>query len=235
MSTLSSQMTVAYRAHQNQKRGLLRRYKNLPRGPNFEDFQLGIENSFLEGVHEAYQLGIVSNLVDKFGGQQEAAETMGLRHRTSISQMNRSGSINGVRITAALYAYPDQPLPPPEVAALFGFARATSHIKAVAYKDSSFERALTAQLFSCLVGLLAHSEWEQATSDRDEEKARILAEQIIKESAIPLWRPTRKEKGRREGHVLMLQNLWRNWAPFGILALCAIPERVPGFEEVNHV
>ena len=121
MSTLSSQIAAAYLAHQNHKRGLLRRYKNLPSDSDFEDFedfQSGIESSFLEGVHEAYQLGIVSNMVDRFGGQEEAAEEMGLKHRTSISKMNHSGLINGVRLTAALYAYPDQPLPPRELAAL---------------------------------------------------------------------------------------------------------------------
>lgn len=233
MSTLSSQLTAAYRAHENQRRGLLRRYENLPRDPDFDDdFLPEIEQSFLDGVHEAYEVRIASNLVYKFGGQQEAAQAVGLKDHSSISQMNRSGSINGVRLTAALYAYPDQPLPSFEEATLFGLARATSHVKAVAYKDSTLERALKAQQFSYLLGLLAHPEWEEAIRDRDEEKARFLAEQIMEESAIVFCMPARKEKNRSEGRVLMLQKLWVHWADVGIITLCSIRERIRGLEEV---
>jgi hypothetical protein len=232
MTTLSSQLTAAYRGFENQRRGLLRRYEKLSRDPDFDDFLSEVEQSFLDGVHEAYEVRIVSNLVDKSGGQQEAAEALGLRNRSSISQMIRSGSINGVRLTAALYAYPNQLLPSREEATLFGLARATSHVKAVASKDVTFERKLKAQQFSYLLGLLTHPEWERAIRDRDEERARFLAEQIVEESVIAFSMAARRERNRREGRVLMLQNLWVHWADFGIITLCSLRDRIRDLEEV---
>src|SRR4029079_12794426 len=232
MSAPSRQLITVYLAHRNKSDGLVRRYENLPPALDIDDFQSEIQMSFLEGVHEAFQLRVVSNMVEKFGTQQEAAEVMGLKNHSSISHMNGSGSIDGLRLTAALYAYPNQPLPPREVSALFGFARATSHVKAVALQDPSFERALKAQEFSYLVGLLAHPHWESAVSDRDEERARVVAEQIIKERAIPLLQPSREKKDSREGRAIMLQKLWVNWADFAVITLCNIPERIPDSEEV---
>jgi hypothetical protein len=222
---------TAYLAHRNKSDGLVRRYENLP-APDIDDFQSEIQVSFLKGILEALQLTVESNMAERFGTQQEMAEVLGLKNHSSISHMNRSGSINGLRLAAALYAYPNQPLPPPELSALFGFARATSHVKAVALQDTSFERALKGQEFSYLVGLLAHSDWESAVCDPDEEKARVVAEQIIKERAIPLLQPSRKKKASREGGAIMLQTLWANWVDFAVITLCNIPERIPDLEEV---
>ncbi len=232
MSAPSRQIMTAYLAHRNTSDRLTKQYKTLRPAPDIDDFESEIQVSFLEGVHEAYELGVVSNMVEKFGTQQRAAEEMGLKNHSSISHMNSSGSIDGLRLTAALYAYPDQPLPPRELAALFGFARATSHVKAVALQDASFERALNAQEFSYLVGLLAHSDWEPAICDPDEEKARVVAEQIIKERTVALLPPSQKTKASREGLVIVLQDLWANWADFAVITLCNIPERIPDDEEV---
>jgi len=231
MSARSRQLMTAYLAHRNKSNGLVRRYKNFP-APDTDDFQSGIQMSFLKGVLEAFQLTVESNMAERFGTQQDVAEVMGLKNHSSISHMNRSGSINGLRFAAALYAYPNQPLPSPELSALFGFARATSHVKAVALQNTSFERALVAQEFSYLVGLLAHSDWESAICDRDDEKARVVAEQIIKERSISLLQPSRKKKANREGGAIMLQTLWANWADFAVITLCNIPERIPVIEEV---
>jgi hypothetical protein len=231
MSARSHQLMTAYLAHRNKSDGIVRRYENLP-APDIDDFQSEIQMSFLKGVLEALQLTVESNMAERFGTQQEVAEVMGLKNHSSISHMNRSGSINGLRLAAALFAYPNQPLPLPELSALFGFARATSHVKAVALQDTCFERALKAPEFSYLVGVLAHSDWESAVCDRDEEKARVVAEQIIKERAIPLLQPSQKKKASREGGAIMLQTLWANWADFAVITLCNIPERIPDPEEV---
>jgi hypothetical protein len=231
MSARSRQLMTAYLAHRNKSGGLVRRYENLP-ATDIDDFQSEIQMSFLKGILEALQLTVESNMTERFGTQQEVAEVMGLKNHSSISHMNRSGSINGLRLAAAFYAYPNQPLPPPELSALFGFARATSHVKAVALHDTSYERALKAQEFSYLVGLLTHSNWESAVCDPDEEKARVVTDQIIKERAIPLLQPSRKKKASREGGTIMLQTLWANWADFAVITLCNIPERIPDLEEV---
>jgi hypothetical protein len=122
-------------------------------------------------------------------------------------------------------------LPSTDTAALFGFARATSHVKAIAYRDPSLEGTLRPQDFSYLIGLLANNEWDEATRDTDLEKARIMAQQIVAERTIVRNGPVRKDGSRPEQLVLMLQDLWLSWSEFGILALWAIPECIPETKE----
>src|SRR5215213_3850185 len=180
MSTLSSQMMTAYEAHSGDVLALLKHYQIIPPKHPFDDFQFSVQQSFYEGVHEVYQIDILNMLTKKHRKQQNVAEVLGLKDRSSISQMKRYKRMGAVRFTSALYHNPDLTLPSQERAALFGFARATSHVKAIAYADPSFEGTMTAQDFSYLTGILATSEWYSAVPAKDYSTARKLAEQIIK-------------------------------------------------------
>jgi len=163
------------------------------------------------------------------GSQQEIAEALGLKDRTSISHMLKSGAMDGIRITAAFYLYPGllKRLPTPERAALYGFARATSFIKALVYDDMTIEGAMKPQDFSYLVGVLASSEWNTAILDHDHDVVRKLAKQIILERTISTVESVFDARNREEQYVLKLQELKLAWGDFAVIALWAIPECIP--------
>jgi hypothetical protein len=231
MSIFTSQMLTAYEAHCGGAHELLKHYGIIPPKHTFDDFQFGVQQSFYEGVHEVYQTDILNMLTKKYGNQQNIAEHLGLKDHSSISRMKRYKRMDSLRFTTALYLNPDLTLPSQERAALFGFARATSHVKAMAYGDPSFEGVMTAQDFSYLVGILASSEWYSAIQAKDYSIVRELAEQIIQERAIAVEGVIRNDGIRPEQFVLKLQDLWLSWADFGILALYAIPELIPEGKE----
>jgi hypothetical protein len=220
-------MSAAYDTHRHRCDALLQEHCILTARDFPDDFLLHVHNSFFMGVHEAYQSSILEALTRELGTQQNIAEALGLKDRSSISQMLRSGTMDGIRVTAALYQCPTIQLPTRELAALFGFARATSFIKSVAYRDRSIEGSMKPQDFSYLVGVLANDQWDRAIRDTDPTRARRLAEEIVNERTIARFGPVRKDGGRPEQLVLMLQGLWFAWADFAILSLWAIPECFP--------
>jgi hypothetical protein len=224
-------MLTAYEAHSDELHELLTQYQITPPEYDFDQFQFSIQQSFYEGVHEVYQIDVLDMLTKKHRKQQNVADVLGLKDRSSISQMKRYKRMDAVRFTAALYHNPEMKLPSQERAALFGFARATSHVKAIAYNDDSFEGAMTAQDFSYLTGILATSQWYSAIRARDYNIVRELAQQIISERTITATTPIRKGRTRPEQLVLMLQHLWLSWGDFAILSLSAIPELIPQGKE----
>jgi hypothetical protein len=227
MSTLSSQMQTACRVHSIQASKLLKHYRIVPYKYDIDDLECRLQQSFYEGVHEAYQCHILNTLTKDHPKQQDLANSLGLKNRSSISQMKRSKRIDAVRLTAALYNNPNITLPSQERAALFGFARATSHVKGIALGDPNIEGSMGPQDFSYLTGLLACDQWDSAVRDPNLSKARILAEQIVTERTVSGAGPIRKGDIEPEQLVFMLQGLWLSWADFGILSLSVIPELIP--------
>ena len=148
---------------------------------------------------------------------------------SSISKMIKSGTMDGIRITTAFYLYPDllKRLPTRERAALYGFARATSFIKALFYGDTTIEGTMKPQDFSYLVGVLASSKWNTAILDRNHDIVRKLAKQIILERTISTVEPVFDARNREEQYVLKLQELKLAWGDFAVIALWAIPEYIP--------
>jgi hypothetical protein len=207
----------------------LRNYKfDLP-PKEIDDFHLVVRKRFILGVHSAFKESILQALGAELGPQQEIADALGLKDRTSISHMLNSGKMDGIRITTAFYLYPDliKRLPTRERAALYGFARATSFIKALVYGDMTIEGTMKPQDFSYLVGVLASSEWSTAILDRDHDIVRKLAQQIILERTISTVEPVFDARNREEQYVLKLQELKLAWGDFAVIALWAIPEYIP--------
>lgn len=231
MTSTDSVMSTAYDSHRHEADMLLMRYQIVHKRGAVEDFQFGVLKSFHRGVHEAYKKVLLNALKRKLCTQQDMAEALGLKDRSSISKMLHSETMDGIRITTALHLCPGVQLPSRHTAALFGFARATSHVKAVAYREPSLEGTMKPQSFSYLMGLLASSQWDAAIRDADLEKARSLAQQIVTERTMARGGAVRKDRSRPEQLVLMLQDLWLSWSEFAILALWAIPECIPETKE----
>lgn len=227
--SLSTQMLAAYDNNNSRVRRALKDYISDPNLSDQDTFSLEVKKRFFIGVHIAFLDAILQALTKKLKTQQRIAEALGLKDRTSISQMIRSGSIDGRRITAAFYQYPYliKHIPTQEQAAASGFARATSFIKAQAYSDDSIEGTMSPQDFSYLVGVLANNEWEPALRNPDPRAVRSIAMQIVRERKIIITSTKTDLRRRPEQYVLMLQDLWTNWADFAALALCAIPECIP--------
>ena len=228
-SSLSAHMLTAYDNHISRANGVLNSYISVPSFADLDEFCLVIKKRFFLGVHNAFLEAILQALIKELKTQQRIAEALGLKDRTSISQMIRSGSIDGIRVTAAFYQYPYliKHLPTQERAALFGFARAVSFIKAHAYNDASIEGSMSPQDFSYLVGVMANSEWASAIRNSDPQVARRVATQIIQERTITNILSSVSGRSRPEQYVLMLQELWVTWADFAVLALWAIPDCIP--------
>jgi hypothetical protein len=223
-------MLIAYDNHNGRARTVLNSYLDETGLGDIDDFLFLIKRKFLLGVHSVFLDAILAALTKKHGTQQAIAEALGLKDRTSISQMIRSGSIDGLRITTAFYHCPNliADLPSREQAALHGFARATSFIKARSLSDPSIEGSMTAQDVSLLVGVLASPDWEPALRNPDPCSVRQIAVQIVEERNPLPNHSLMKAKYRPEQYVLMLQDLSLKWSDFFVVALWAIPECIPG-------
>jgi hypothetical protein len=180
------------------------------------------------GVHTAFSEEILASLGRDLGTQQQIADALGLKDRTSISKMHSSGTMEGVRLTAALYQF-EIPITPRirQLATLQGFAHATSYIKAQIDEDNSIEGTMTAQEFSYLVGMLASDEWDEALTHPDPTVARNVAITIVDERNIDAAPPVVSSSHRAEQYVLMFRELYEMWAESGLIALCVIPQCIP--------
>jgi hypothetical protein len=227
MNDVSSKMVMAYRAHQVRATRLIQVHEITPALGDADEFSLIVQNKFFLGVHKEYLEAILNALASRVGLQQDIAAVLGLKDRSSIAQMIRSGTIEGVRLTAALHQFPDVRLPSRERAALAGFARATSFVKSLARKEKSIEGTMSSQDFSYLIGILANSDWDAAIRDTVPERARHLAAEIVSERTLGNFQRARNPSLRPEQLVFQLQELCVAWADYGIIALWAIPECIP--------
>lgn len=221
-------MLVAYDKSNSKADRILKRHQVSSAFSDIENFEFLVRNQFLLGVHTAFSQEILSFLRGEVGPQQVIADILALKDRSSISQMLRSGTMDGIRLTAALYLFRHIiTLPTQERAALHGFARATSFIKAQLHQDESIEGSMSPQEFSFLVGMLASDEWDDAIRDPDPSAARSIAVKIVDEREISIVNSERPRKLRPEQCVLMLQDIHETWGDCGVLALYIIPDCIP--------
>lgn len=234
-TSLSAQMLTAYDKYDSQIELLLRQCGINSSLTDRDDLHTKVRNRFFLGVHTAFQKAILKALTKELGTQQQVAEVLGLKDRTSISQMIRSGTIEGIRLTAALYQYNHLiRLPEPELAAAYGFARATSFLKALAHDDEAIEGSMSPGDFSLLMGVLANKEWEAALRSQDPQPVRELAARVVRERTIDDDSTQDDDnKCRPEQRVLMLQALRLRWGDFAAISLCIIPECIPD-DEANE-
>lgn len=187
-----------------------------------------VRGRFLLGVHNAFQEAILAALTKECDTQQEMADALGLDDRSNIPHIKKSRKLDGIRFTTALYRFPHLiKFPSRELAALYGFARATSFIKGFARDDASIEGTLTHQGFSYLVGVLAEPGWEAAVRNPEPLQARKLAAQIILDKTISDADSNARGAERPEQHVRMLQDLRNRWGYFAVLSLLIIPDDIP--------
>jgi hypothetical protein len=227
-SSLGDQMLIAY--EKQRKRGvlLMRKYGEEIAEGDLDDFVLAVRDRFIHGVHTAYLAEILRALKEELVTRQQMAEALGLGHRTTISKIIKSGTMSGVRLTAALNQYREIiNIPSRDLCALYGFSRATSYIKAQAYDDTSIEGSMSPQDFSYLVGVLASGEWDAAIRAHDPNEGRRVAAQIVSERKLAAVGPVPRRRPRPEQYVLMLQELWMRWSDFAVIALWAIPDCIP--------
>jgi biotin operon repressor len=209
---------------------LIRQYGDEITAGDLDDFVLVVRDRFLHGVHTAFLNEILRALKEELVTQQQMAEALGLGHRTNISKIIKSGTMSGVRLTAALNQYREIiNMPSRELCALYGFSRATSYIKAQAFDDAGIEGSMSPQDFSYLVGVLASSEWDAAIRAHEPNEGRRVAAQIVRERMLAAVGPAtrRRRMLRPEQYVLMLQELWMKWGDFAVIALWAIPDCIP--------
>src|ERR1041384_7123428 len=225
---LSGQMLAAYDRSSLRAGRIRKRFESEPSFADVDQFELEVRNQFLVGVHSAFSKEMVMFLRRNVGAQQRIADLLGLKDRTSISKMLRSGTMDGIRITAALYQFGHLiTLPTRELAALHGFARATSFIKAQVYQDDSIAGSMAPQEFSDLIGVLASDEWDDALRDPDPEVARAVAIRIVDERKISTGGQSARANYRPEQCVMMLKDVHETWGDYGVLALCSIPDCIP--------
>jgi hypothetical protein len=202
--------------------------------PSFEKL---VRHRFLLGVHAASQEVIMAELAEECDTQQEMADALGLDDRSNIPHMKKSGKIDGIRFTTALFRFPGllKKLPPPELAALHGFARATSYLKALGRNDPSIEGTMTPQDFSYLIGVLSEPGWDAAARSTNLLAARELATQIILDKTIRDISQSPHSTESPEQLVKMLQGLRNRWGPFAVLALLIISDDIPADEAHGEV
>ena len=229
---LTAQMYDAYDKHRPRAESIGRQYALYLNSDDLDDFNLEVQNSFLHGVNNATLMAVHQALTEKKLKQQQIADLLGLKDRSSISKMLKSGLIDGIRLTAALYRLPELKdiLPTQQQAALHGFAWAAAFIKARVRRNPKIEGTMLPQDASYVIGMLADAEWGSAARDDDLGVLRRIAARIVQERAIRENTPATTDNRRPEQYVLMLQGLWVEWADFMVLALWAIPEYIPADE-----
>ncbi len=237
MSTpLCAQLLALYDRYSVRVDLRLELYKACSLGPEVyaaPNFEKKVRDSFLLGVHAAFQEAIMTALAKEFDTQQEMADALGLDDRSNIPHIKKSGKIEGIRFTTALYRFPHLiKMPSRELAALYGFARATSLLKALARPDASIEDKMTPQDFSYLIGVLSEPEWDAAVGSLDPLFARELAAQIILDKTIGDIKQNPLSTERPEQLVKQLQGLRNRWGPFAVLSLLIIPDEIP--EDIAH-
>lgn len=234
-SSLGSQLLMASERQRSLGAELMQQYADKSDDDAVEDFLFEVRNHFLLGVHTAHFHTTLRALMDKLGSQQRVAEALGLKHRTSISKMLRSRTMDGVRLTAALDQFRDISKPPRSLSALYGFSRAASFIKALDLKDASVEGMMSPQAFAYLAAMLASDEWDEAVRHPDPWEGRRVAARIAREWAIeePWPPPRRRERPalRPEQYVLQFLGLRDGWGTCAVVALTAIPECIPEDED----
>lgn len=176
----------------------------------------------------------MQELAEECDTQQEMADALGLDDRSNIPHMKRSRKIDGIRFTTALFRFPSllQKLPPRELAALHGFARATSFLKSLGRNNPSIEGTMTPQDFSYLIGILSEPEWDAAIRSTDLLAARGLAAQIILDKTIGDINQNPYSTESPEQLVRILQELRNRWGPFAVLAILIISDDIPA--DVAH-
>src|SRR5262249_29924887 len=191
---------------------LLQRYNIDPYSGDFDGFLLAVKNQFFIGVHAAYQELTLQLLYEKYHTRQNIAEALGLKNGTSISHISRSGTMDGVRFTAALFLLQGDIMLPTQVyAALSGFARAASFVKTSAYGDKPNILVIHPQEFSYLISILASKNWDSAYHNPSMAPLRELAWQIVNEERLPTLRTVFSEGLRAEQCVLKLVELKQGW------------------------
>lgn len=234
--SLGDQMLTAYEKQRKHGDSLMRKYGGQIVGGDLDDFVLMVRDHFLHGVHTAFLDEILRALKEKLITRRQMAEALGLSHPTTISKIIKSGTMSGVRLTAALNQYREIiNMPSRELCALYGFSRATSYIKSRAFDDASIERSMSPQDFSYLVGVLASSEWDAAICAHEPNEGRRVAAQIVHERILAGGGPATRHRRRLrpEQYVLMLQELWMRWGDFAVIALWAIPDCIPEDKSVE--
>jgi len=224
-SSLGPAMITAFDTHSPKVETLLEKYPIC----SPDDFKILLQDQFLRGVHASWTDSILKGLASQLGTQQDIAEALGLKDRTSVSQMKRSETMDGVRLTAALSLYPNLiNTPTTEMAILFGYSRATSYVKSLAYNDQAIQGSMKPQEFSYLVGVPSDDQWDSAIRHPNATEIRFIAKRIVTD-----WSLNKNDsfnnylRCRPEQLVLMLQELFQKWADFGVITLCSIPEYIP--------
>ena len=217
-----------YTARTDLRRELLKVCEIRPDANAVPRLEKQVRGRFLLGVHNAFQEAILAALTGEFDTQQEMADALGLDDRSNIPHIRKSGKLDGIRVTTALHRFPHLiTWPTLELRALYGFARATSFLKAFARGEATIEGTMTHQDFSYLVGVLAEPRWEAAVRNSNPLPARELAAQIILDKTISDADAKARSPERPEQHVKMLQDLRNRWGYFAVLSLLIIPDDIP--------
>ena len=225
-------MLSAYEKQRSLGDRLVRHYGVAAALGDLDAFLTLVQDNFLRGVHTAYLGALLRAMKKELKTQQRMAEALGLRDRSSISHMMKSGTMDGVRFTAALNRFRGLiEFPSREMATLYGFAHATAYIKARALDDKNIEGSMYPQDFSYLVGVLASREWDAAIRSPRPEEARRVAERIVCERRLAEEPPGARRRARPEHYVFMLRELSSSWGDFAVIALWAIPECIPEGED----
>lgn len=224
----SSRLSSVVNNNHAQATPLLERMNLIPERYSMEKVQHMLQRQFLAGVEGSLVDAILDGLSTPYPTQQDLAEILGYKDRTSISKIKVSGSMDGARIALALI-FLDQhiKLPTKKTAALFGYAQATSYLKSLVFSNSAFEKSMRAQEFSFLIGILENNIWDTARRSSDPKEARLVANQIISEWCIDKDTSDYYSAHRPEQLVQLLKEIYNTWGEYGIVTLCSIPELIP--------
>lgn len=231
VSDVSAQMLAAHRRATSLARDVQRHHQTHPAFIDIDEFQHELKNEFFKGVHASFSIDLVKWLRANVGFQQQIADSLGLKDRTSVSQMLRAGKIDGTRITAIAYQYGlSITIAARGKAAYAGFARATSIVKAKLYPNDEIVRTMSSQDFADLTGVFASDEWEDAIRSHDPAVARAVAVKIIDESELGESGKNRSRRYRAEQCVMLLKDVEDTWGDSGAVTLCLLSDCIPTFD-----
>jgi len=147
-----------------------------------DDVELQTRRAFVRGVNAAYHEAAFRFLKSRGLSQQQIADELGKKDRTSISKSMKSKRIDGETLTWLMTQYPDFRLPSRPRAFAYGYASAVTYFRTRCEQDcGAGDDRLQPEQFECLLGLFSSADWLKASVERRAQRKREVEEQVFAE------------------------------------------------------
>jgi hypothetical protein len=183
-----------------------------------DEIEFDVKRAFICGVNSAYCEAALRFLNGRYKSQQDIADELGKRDRTSISKMESSKRIDGNTLSWMLTRFADFRIPSKSHALVVGYAAAISILRELCGQwDGHPDEALSGEQFECLLRLFSNADWLQASVARNRERKTEVEERVLRQLKRGWNRPFPVR------NVHGLRQIVQEWARYFLICIDMIP------------